>query len=57
MTSFEVLDCSSESEEFPALNLQTGEGAWQTNGYVREATLDIGFHQPTHFDKVEIGQS
>jgi hypothetical protein len=55
MTSFEVLNCSSESDEFPALNLQTGQGAWQTDGYVREATIDIGFDTATSFDKVELG--
>jgi hypothetical protein len=55
MTSFEVLNCSSECDEFPALNLQTGQGAWQTDGYVREATIDIGFDTATTFDKVELG--
>jgi len=55
MTSFEVLNCSSESDEFPALNLQTGQGAWQTDGYMREATIDLGFNMPTSIDKVELG--
>jgi hypothetical protein len=37
------------------VNLQTGAGPWQTDGYVREATVDLLFNAPTSFERVEIG--
>jgi hypothetical protein len=55
-STYKILYCSSESTDHPANALLSDE-IWQTNGYVREAILEIGFDKPTQITKIELGNA
>jgi hypothetical protein len=54
-SSYKILYCSSESTDHPASSLLS-DGIWLTDGYVREAVLEIGFDSPTKISKIELGR-
>jgi hypothetical protein len=59
MTAYNITACSSEDPKNPVSNLKNADlyRTWQTNGYVKKATVDIAFSKPTKIALVDIGNA
>jgi len=54
MENYEVIDCSSESRDYPVKNIQTPKGRWETDGESKNALVDIQFEEEIQIGLVKL---